>query len=146
MSTRSIPPRIARSQDERANLFNTKTEVCGSRLRKDAGPVPEIAWPLHAKRLIAERCLGIAAQDSRLQRLQHNSRSWRSQMPPISRRNSLLLGLAFACANHDLPEAFANDEAAAEIPNHMAGQTPHQSTIYLDLPTTAEPAPTPPPP
>src|SRR5437667_8533888 len=138
MSTRSIPPRIARSQDERANLFNTKTEVCGSRLRKDAGPVPEIAWPLHAKRLIAERCLGIAAQDSRLHRLQHNSRSWRSQMPPISRRNSLLLGFAFALANHDLPEAFANDEAAAEIAKFTGGQRPEQSKISLDLPDIAE--------
>jgi sulfur-oxidizing protein SoxY len=59
-------------------------------------------------------------------------------MPPISRRNSLLLGFAFALANHDLPEAFANDEAAAEIAKFTGGQRPEQGKISLDLPDIAE--------
>ena len=59
-------------------------------------------------------------------------------MPAISRRNSLLLGFAFALANHDLPEAFANDEAAAEIAKFTGGQRPEQSKISLELPDIAE--------
>jgi sulfur-oxidizing protein SoxY len=59
-------------------------------------------------------------------------------MPPISRRNSLLLGFAFAFANHNFPEAFANDEVAAEIAKFTGGQRPEQGKISLDLPDIAE--------
>jgi sulfur-oxidizing protein SoxY len=59
-------------------------------------------------------------------------------MPIISRRDTLLLGLAFTFANYNLSEAFANDEAAAEIAKFTGGQRPEQVKIALDLPDIAE--------
>ncbi len=59
-------------------------------------------------------------------------------MPIISRRDTLLLGLAFTFANYNLSEAFANDEAAAEIAKFTGGQRPEQGKISLDLPDIAE--------
>jgi sulfur-oxidizing protein SoxY len=59
-------------------------------------------------------------------------------MPIISRRHTLLLGLAFTFANYNLSEAFANDEAAAEIAKFTGGQRPEQGKISLDLPDIAE--------
>lgn len=59
-------------------------------------------------------------------------------MPIISRRNSLLLGLAVTFANSIAWEAFANDEVAAEIAKFTGGQRPEQSKISLDLPEIAE--------
>jgi sulfur-oxidizing protein SoxY len=59
-------------------------------------------------------------------------------MPMISRRHSLLLGLAFTFPNYNLADAFANDEAAAEIAKLTGGQRPEQGKISLDLPDIAE--------
>jgi sulfur-oxidizing protein SoxY len=59
-------------------------------------------------------------------------------MSIVSRRHSLLLGLAFTLAHYFPSKAFASDEVAAEIAKFTGGQTPEQGKVSLELPEIAE--------
>jgi sulfur-oxidizing protein SoxY len=61
----------------------------------------------------------------------------RAEMPPISRRDSIILGFALTLATTDWLRA-APAEVAAEIAIFTGGRTPRPDKITLDLPEIAE--------